>query len=239
MTSEPAPSDPELRGEEPRMGAAGKLENQRAAARSEAFAYVCNRCSRCCRDKVIKVNPYEIARMARRVGLTTGAFTERYTEDGVGAQLTRRADGTCTFLGPEGCGVHPDRPLVCRIYPLGRHVAADGTERWSHLAPHPETKGVYGADGTIGDYIAAQQALPYMRATDEYAAWLRRAYDVLETAGDGGDEGISGADLLDMDSAIAARCEESGMQEPLDIEARKALHLTILAERLDEIEGGA
>ena len=213
---------------------------QRAAARAEAFAYACNRCSRCCWHKVIQVNPYEIARLARRVGLSTGEFARRYTEDGVGAQLTRREDGSCSFLGPEGCGVHPDRPLVCRIYPLGRHVAADGTERWSHLAPHPETAGVYGKDGTVGDYIEAQGALPYMRATDEYAAWLRRACVVLEAAGEtDADDGMAPADLLDTDGVIAAHCARAGLQEPLDIEARKALHLAILAGWLDQIDGGA
>ncbi|HEY1426761.1 MAG TPA: YkgJ family cysteine cluster protein [Caulobacteraceae bacterium] len=210
-----------------------------AAARGEAFAYACNRCSRCCWHKVIQVNPYEIARLARRVGLSTGDFTARYTEDGTGAQLTRREDGSCSFLGPEGCGVHPDRPLVCRIYPLGRHVAPDGSERWSHLAPHPQTAGVYGADGTIGDYIAAQGALPYMQATDDYTAWLRRAYDVVAEAADAAEDGPSAADMLDMDSVIAAHCSGRGVEEPLDIEARKALHLAILAEWLDQLEGGA
>ena len=220
-------------------GSSGETDAQRAAARAEAFAYACNRCSRWCWHKVIQVNPYEIARLARRVGLSTGEFARRYTEDGVGAQLTRREDGSCSFLGPEGCGVHPDRPLVCRIYPLGRHVAADGTERWSHLAPHPETAGVYGKDGTVGNYIEAQGALPYMRATDEYTAWLRRAYDVLETADEALDDGPSAAEMLDMDGAIAAHCGRSGLHEPLDIEARKALHLALLGGWLDEIEGGA
>jgi Fe-S-cluster containining protein len=219
--------------------AAPDLQAQRTAARGEPFTYVCNRCSRCCRDKLIQVNPYEIARLARRVGLSTGAFAERYTEDGAGARLTRRDDGTCPFLGPAGCGVHADRPLVCRIYPLGRHVAADGTESWSHVAPHPQTEGVYGVDGAIGDYIAAQGALPYMQATDEYAAWLRRAWEVVGPEDAATSGGASAAELLDMDSVIAAHCARSGAQEPLDIEARKALHLQILAEWLDEIEGGA
>lgn len=220
-------------------GLPAAVEAQRAAAREEAFAYVCNRCSRCCWHKVIQVNPYEIARLARRVGLSTRDFAQRYTEDGAGARLTRREDGSCSFLGPEGCGVHLDRPLVCRIYPLGRHVAADGTERWSHVEPHPQTAGVYGKDGTIGGYIAAQGAPPYMQATDEYAAWLRRAYDVMAAAGDADAGGASAADMLDVDSVIAAHCRKTGIQEPLDIEARKALHLTILAVWLDEIEGGA
>jgi len=211
---------------------------QREAARGEAFSYVCNRCSLCCRDKVIQVNPYEVARLARGLGLSTAEFRDRWTEDGAGARLTRREDGTCSFLGPQGCGVHPDRPLVCRIYPLGRHVAADGTERWSHMAPHPQTKGVYSNDGAIADYLAAQGAHPFMQAADDYTAWIRRAYDVV---GDEDDDGAAAdaADLLDMDSVIAARCQARGEEEPLDIEARKALHLTILAEWLDDLEGGA
>lgn len=211
---------------------------QRASARAEAFGYVCNRCSLCCRHKVIQVNPYEIARLARRKGMSTGALVAQYTEDGAGARLTRREDGSCSFLGAEGCGVHPDRPLVCRVYPLGRHVEADGAESWSHLAPHPDTRGVYGGAGTIGDYVAAQGALPFIQATDEYAAWLRRAYGVIGDAGETVEDGPSSSDLLDMDTVVAARCRDAGVEEPLDIEARKALHLASLAEWLDEIEGG-
>ena len=227
-------------GESPASsGASDAIEAQRAAARDEAFAYVCNRCSLCCRHKVIQVNPYEIARLARHVGVSTAAFAERFTEAGAGARLTQRPDGTCVFLSPEGCGVHADRPLVCRIYPLGRHVAADGRESWSHLAPHPQTRGVYGADGTIGAYIAAQGALPYMQATDDYTAWLRRAYAMIGDAVEAVEDGAGAADLLDMDAAVAARCQRTGVEEPLDIEARKALHLASLAEWLDEIEEGA
>ena len=212
---------------------------QQRAARAEAFGYVCHRCSRCCYDKVIQVNPYEVARLARHLGMSSSAFQARYTEDGAGVRLTRRADGSCGFLGPDGCSVHPDRPLVCRIYPLGRHVAPDGTERWSHLAPHPQTAGVYSKDGRIADYLDAQDAYPFMRATDLYASWLRRAYDVLgdEPDADADPARPSAGDLLDMDSAIASRCADTGQAEPLDIEARLALHLAILANHLSDFAG--
>lgn len=220
-------------------GEVSSATQQQQAARGEAFGYVCNRCSRCCYDKVIQVNPYEIARLARRVGLDTAAFRAAYTEDGAGVHLTRKADGACSFLGPDGCGVHPDRPLVCRIYPLGRHVAPDGTERWTHLTPHPQTAGVYSKDGRIADYLEAQDAYPFMRATDLYTAWLRRAYEVLGDDPEAEDAGAGPpvADLLDMDGAIAAHCRATGQAEPLDIEARLALHLAILAERLVDFTG--
>src|SRR5215203_1022133 len=115
----------------------------------EAFGYECRRCLRCCHDKRIQVNPYEIARLARRLGTTTTTFSAAFTQQGAGTALDQTEGGACVFLGPEGCTVHPDRPLVCRLYPLGRHRLADGTESFSHLEPHPQTEGRYSRDGTI------------------------------------------------------------------------------------------
>ncbi|HXQ16414.1 MAG TPA: YkgJ family cysteine cluster protein [Caulobacteraceae bacterium] len=201
---------------------------------------MCNRCSHCCRDKLIQVNPYEIARLARCEGVSTGAFAARWTKDGAGLHLEHKDDGACVFLGPEGCGVHADRPLVCRVYPLGRHVEPDGTERWSHVPPHPQTAGVYSKSGTIADYIAAQGAHPFMRAADEYASWLRRAAQVLDEAAsaDQSEGEVEDLDLLDIDSVLAVHAEMTGAPAPMDIEARKELHLEILSRKLEDSKGG-
>ncbi len=126
---------------------------------SGAFSYECNRCTRCCRDKRIRVNPYETYRLARALGLSTTAFLARHTT-AQGTELARTNDGRCVFLGPEGCTVHADRPLVCRLYPLGRHVRDGEPDRFHHLEPHPESEGVFGESGTVGDCAASQGASP-------------------------------------------------------------------------------
>src|SRR5262245_22789218 len=100
------------------------------ASRSTPFGYVCRRCSRCCSDKQIQINPYEVARLARAKGQSTSEFRAAWTEDGQGTVLREKEDGTCVFLGPRGCEVHRDRPLVCRLYPLGRIVRSDGSEHF-------------------------------------------------------------------------------------------------------------
>ena len=51
------------------------------------------------------------------------------------------------------------------------------------MRPHPETAGEYGLNGTIGDYLAAQGALPYIEAADKYMALFRRLYAVLCESG--------------------------------------------------------
>jgi Fe-S-cluster containining protein len=135
--------------------------------RSTPFSYACGRCSHCCRNKGISLNPYEALRLARREGLTTTEFIARYT-DRAGTLLKQRADGACVFLGTSGCGVHADRPLVCRIYPLARHLSPAREETFSELEPHPQTEGRYGTQGTVGDYLEAQAAEPFMQAADRY-----------------------------------------------------------------------
>ncbi len=211
-----------------------------AQARNDAFGFDCSRCSRCCHDKIIQVNPYEVARLARSLGLTTRAFAEHHTEDGLGVHLKRDAAGACEFLGPKGCTVHADRPLVCRLYPLGRHVSEDGAERFSHMTPHPLSEGKFHDRGTVGDYLAAQGAAPFMAAADAYFLWSCRARAGLQEPDDQDDveEPLGDEDLLDMDAAIASDCAASGAPEPADIESRLKLHFEILDRRLAEVEPG-
>ena len=201
---------------------------QARTARDEVFGYACRRCSRCCRDKRIQVNPYEIARLARNRGMDSAQFRARHTEGGNGTHLRRDASGACEFLGADGCGVHADRPLVCRLYPLGRHVGADGNERFSRFVLPEESAGEYTRDGDIAAWLHAQGAEPFMRAADDYFLWLCRAQErfsgLEETPSPAPDEEA----VLDMDIAIRRHAAAHGVAEPDDIEERRVLHLRIL-----------
>jgi uncharacterized protein len=212
------------------------MNQQHETARNEAFGYLCRACSRCCYHKRIQVNPYEIARLARRTGQSAAQLRATSTEDGQGTFLKQKDDGACIFLGAQGCSVHPDRPLVCRLYPLGRRSLADGTEEWIELAPHPQTEGEYSRNGTIGGFIAAQGALPFIAAADGYAQWVRHAAAALES--DAAVAADAPDDLLDMDLAIAAYCAARGKPEPQDVDERRDLHMRILYRYLEQVTGG-
>ena len=205
----------------------------------QPFSYVCHRCRHCCRDKLIQVNPYEIARLARHRRVTTTAFIRDHLEQAV--YLRRQADGACTFLGAEGCTVHADRPLVCRLYPLGRHVGPTGEATFSEMDPHPETKGVYGRDGAVSDYIAKQGVAPFIEAADRYLALLQRLYDAWREAPEvpdsesprSGPEAEDMPDLLDLDRAVADYCARHGIAEPVDVEERMQAHLQAVSAWLE------
>ena len=201
------------------------------ATRDTRFGYVCGRCSRCCHGMRIQLNPYEVARLARHRGLTTSAFARASTRDGHGVELTRNADGACSLLGETGCTVHADRPLVCRLYPLGRTYSPEHGETFGSVVPHPETIGRHHDRGTIGGYLDEQGAEPFIAAADAYLGWLNAALARLRAVGQG-DREVAAAmpdfsGLLDMDSTLAAHGEQ-----PDDIEARKDLHLALLHRHL-------
>jgi Fe-S-cluster containining protein len=131
-------------------------------SRDSAFGFSCGRCMGCCRNKKIQLNPYEIARMASHLGISTTEFIADYTARGT--VLKNREDGTCIFLKKNGCSIHPDRPLVCRLYPLGRHIRYPWVESFSQFESEPGCKGTFNQGGTIETYLEEQGAVDFMRA---------------------------------------------------------------------------
>ncbi len=212
-----------------------------------AFSYTCHACSRCCHDKIIHLNPYEVARLAENRGISTTEFLSRYTVAN-GTALAQVDNGACVFLMPQGCGVHPDRPLVCRLYPLGRRVTAEGEETFHEVTPHPQTEGEYGTDGTVEGFLTRQGAQPFIEAVDRYvevvgrmAAALSRQVGndsrlrqdvqaVVDELAQGQDESVP--DWLDMDHVVGQYCEQRGLTSPGDVPGKMARHIQAIEEWL-------
>jgi hypothetical protein len=202
------------------------------------FSYACRACSRCCHGRRIPVNPYEILRLAANRGLGTGELLDRFvTEDGTA--LLHGEGGACLFLDEGGCSVHPDRPLACRLYPLGAVTLGAGLTAFVELEPHPDTEGEYGEEGTVGGYLDAQGAGPYLKAAARYRGLLARAVERLgaesSAAGGGPGAGRGPEDRrawLDVDATVEGYAEEAGLTVPSDPEEKTRLHLLALARAL-------
>ena len=195
--------------------------------RSSAYSYVCGACSRCCYHKGIPLDPYAIARLAAHLGLSTTEVISQYTDQGV--LLRIREDGSCVFLGPGGCSVHSDRPLACRLYPLGQILHdADSTpagegEGFVEVEPHPDCVGNRGTQGTVADYLASQQVDPYLEAAQLYYQLYQRLVALLneQPESDGwlrDAEQESGSRqamaFMDMDRVLRDRAARTGQRVP-------------------------
>ena len=211
-----------------------------ALKRDSVFSYQCNACSRCCHNKVIRVGPYEILRLARRLGMTTTEFIAQHTEAGGTVLRTHDENNrACIFLNQQGCSVHPDRPLACRLYPLARWVDPDGRESFGHLTPHPKTKGSYGTSATVADYLDEQGVAPFIEMGDRYGVVYQRMVEVLgsldpeeldrrSSRRDDVDEkapGLAASSWIDIDKTIADFCKLHRRPVPDDLEGVIAVHI--------------
>lgn len=102
----------------------------------DTFEFACKQCGNCCRNRdnnPILLQGYDIYNIAKALGMTPATVMEKYTTLTRGYQsklpvlyIKARVDGSCPFLRTGKCTIQKDKPVVCRVYPLGRGY--DGNE---------------------------------------------------------------------------------------------------------------
>ncbi|MCK5227817.1 MAG: YkgJ family cysteine cluster protein [Desulfobulbaceae bacterium] len=159
-------------------------DNVRKLASGEAFQFSCNPAvscfTECCRELDLALSPYDVLRLRKGLGLSSGEFMDKYAivEQGEDdffphVYLTMIDDGraSCPFVTPEGCRIYKDRPGACRIYPLGRAAYQDdsGKQQDLHVViTEPHCNGFNGnRKFTVPEWIEDQDLAAYNRSNDE------------------------------------------------------------------------
>ncbi len=135
--------------------------------------------NKCCSDVNIFLSPYDVLRMRRRLGMTSGEFLDKYTllpvhkDMKIPVVMLRMNDDEakgCPFLKEQGCGIYSDRPWPCRMYPLGLAAQKDTPDGWrgDRFYFLLQEKGCEGFDEprewTVHDWLDDQ-------GIDEYDEW--------------------------------------------------------------------
>jgi len=205
--------------------------------------------------------PHEILGMARVLGIGTTEFLALYA-DNQGTTLRSEEDGRCVFLTSSGCRVHARRPLVCRLYPLGRSNNERGEERFAVFPAQPDCEAVVGRDGTVETFLESQGVGPYLGWSRRYGELYRRMIGLLEQLDIQGKIDAPAADApaeaaqagsgsagsgqepdraplsswQDVDASLAEYCSVHGSAVPPKIDEAIALHLRAMEEWLDDLE---
>ena len=226
-------------------------ENRQHLQRTSPFSFVCAQdCSDCCKNKRIQVNPYEIARISSGLKITTTEFIHAYTEQGI--YLKHSEDGFCVFHSEKGCSVHPDRPLVCRLYPLGVHQSKQKNERFTLIDLPSFCDGVLGSNGTVESYLNSQDTKSYFAASALYSSLLEKIIASLNRAtisqpdtplpewvfiSKGADFSEEYPKILDIDYVLQNEAVNSEGKS-LDAKDKMDLHITAINKLLKTIEKG-
>ena len=108
----------------------------------DSFNFTCIQCAQCCKNRsdyhrfdTIILTPYDIIRLSRQLKITTTEFLTRHTgleprprTQSLEIFLKFKGDdknNICPFSVDYQCTVYSDRPMSCRIYPLGRLILGD------------------------------------------------------------------------------------------------------------------
>jgi len=198
------------------------------------FSFKCQVCSVCCSNKAIRVGPYEALRLSRRLGISTTDFLRLHTEE-VDPILRNKSDGSCVFLGTHGCTVYPDRPLVCRLFPLGLLQDEQGGSRFGVMPLHPDCLGLIDTDGTVETYLKSQGAGPYFRYEQIYSSIKSKIFcsDPADSKNLSPTALVPGGPLslwLDIDAGPAARGPLQGSEKSEDLDELVRLHVQYLED---------
>lgn len=100
----------------------------------DPFRFHCDQCGKCCihRDDIL-LNPRDLYNMAKFLKLTMGGTVARYCEVYIGDSSRfpivrikpRGSVHRCPFLNDRKCSIHPAKPIVCAMFPIGRYVRTD------------------------------------------------------------------------------------------------------------------
>ena len=123
--------------------------------RESPYSFHCRRCGVCCANKRLTLSPSERKRLAVFLGVPEERFTTDFLDSESG-ELLSASNGDCVFLEAGLCRVHPVRPLVCRLFPLGLLRDETGREAFGVMPRHPDCLGFLGTDGTVGGDLNAQ-----------------------------------------------------------------------------------
>jgi len=108
------------------------LRDKRRLTEQDEFPFSCHpkiSCfNNCCADINIVLTPLDVLGLARRIGVTTTEFLQKYCLHPITKDLNlpmvmlgMEDDEAkkCRFVGEQGCTVYEDRPWACRMYPVG------------------------------------------------------------------------------------------------------------------------
>jgi Fe-S-cluster containining protein len=160
--------------------------------RKDTFRFACHEglsCfNTCCANKDLVLTPYDVLRIKTRLGIDSDSFLDRFAlfridpTSGFPVISLRMGAGDpgrrCPFVHPGGCLIYEDRPLACRLFPLGRATARpaeDGSlqDEFFFLLETPNCLGLrQGHETTVEQWIESQGLASYLEMSNRMLGLL-------------------------------------------------------------------
>jgi Fe-S-cluster containining protein len=147
----------------------------------KADCHDCRGCSKCCHGmgNSIVLDPYDIYRMQKGLSMSLKQLIQAgYIELNIVDRLTlpnikmQGKEDACGFLDEAGrCKIHPYRPGICRLFPLGRYYEKE--DFWYFLQVH-ECPNEARSKVKVKKWIDTPRLQEYERFVKEWHFFLKK-----------------------------------------------------------------
>lgn len=158
---------------------------------TDKLPLTCSRRGTCCHGNQVLINPWELATLANTKGITISDFARLYTEfegtrllfNGNSSENGKKA---CSqYIDNFGCSLHTGRPLVCRLYPVGRRMQNNEIQYIFEGKEFPCMNGCPEVTKlpymSLNEYLAGQHTERFEKAQDMYLELLQGIADIAFT----------------------------------------------------------
>ena len=148
----------------------------------DKFSFSCDKSGRCCKnrfDNPIILFPYDVHRLRKNLKVSSTEFASKYGQKILGAKsripmmllnfpISSNNHNKCVFLRSYGCKVHEDRPLVCRLFPVGRFIDTDMNSYFFLTQTAKYCNLGKGREYSIEEWLDEAQVEPYFEWNDKF-----------------------------------------------------------------------
>lgn len=143
---------------------------------STKFSFECKLCGNCCKQMLIRLTPFDIINLAYCLNLPTYDFISDYVlflkppnTSWLLAALKHVKNGECMFKRGRKCRVHINRPLPCRLFPLGRKDRGFILHKTNYCKGHNSNKHY-----SLEEWLIESEAKAYLEMSHEFYEVMKR-----------------------------------------------------------------
>lgn len=161
--------------------------NTKLLSKTDILPLTCSRTGTCCHGNQVWINPWEVQQLTKAKQISVSEFCKSTTDFG-GIRLKFEGNPNLTgkkscllYDSSNGCSVHVERPLACRMYPLGRQIQHGETqyiyqgEEFPCFKECPEVKAL--PQLSVNEYLIGQNTKYYEIAQAGYLEVVQNLAD--------------------------------------------------------------
>ncbi|PIZ51172.1 hypothetical protein COY27_04535 [Candidatus Woesearchaeota archaeon CG_4_10_14_0_2_um_filter_33_13] len=138
--------------------------------------FKCKQCGHCCDSTYIQLAPFDIKNICDTLDISTQKFHEKYSMFNSSDNIPRcylRNRPRCPFKENKLCTIYNNRPLRCRLFPLGRVYPEDLNESSFLILPEEKCIGFdTGKKIKISEFLEQQNVNSLDKLSEEWNHFL-------------------------------------------------------------------